>query len=227
MAAAARKVNWFAIWISVGVVVALVVVGALVVWMNNASTGPGEAPKASNVNSETGAIAVGKGSNELDTYIDFMCPICNTFETSYGPTIEGLVDDGSITQNIHPISILDRVSQGTEYSTRAASAMYCVAVADAEASVPFMQAMYANQPAEGSTGLTDDQILGIASGVGVTGIDSCVNDGLYMDYVTAMTKKTPVKEGAAGIGTPTVVLNGEILTLTGDPEADLVTPLQG
>src|SRR6478735_199721 len=65
-----RKVNWFAIWISIGVVVALVVVAALVVWMNNASTGPGEAPKASNVNSETGAIAVGKGSNELDTYID-------------------------------------------------------------------------------------------------------------------------------------------------------------
>ena len=229
MAAAARKVNWFAIWISVGVVVALVVVGGLVVWMNNASTAtaPGQSPEASNIDTETGAIIVGDGPDVLDTYIDFMCPICNTFETSYGPTIEGLVDDGSITQNIHPISILDRASQGTEYSTRAASAMYCVAVADAEASVPFMQAMYANQPAEGSTGLTDDQILGIAAGVGVTGIDSCVNDGIYMDYVTSMTEKTPVKEGAGGIGTPTVVLNGEILTLTGDPEADLVTPLQG
>ena len=102
---------------------------------------------------------------------------------------QGLVDDGTITLNIHPISILDRSSQGTKYSTRAASAMYCVAVSDAEASVPFMQAMYANQPAEGSTGLTDDQILGIAKGVGVTDIDSCVNDGRYMDYVTAMTRE--------------------------------------
>ena len=229
MAAAARKVNWFAIWISVGVVVALVVVGGLVVWMNSAatSTAPGQSPEASNINTETGAIIVGDGSDVLDTYIDFMCPICNTFEQTYGPTIEGLVDDGTITLNIHPISILDRASQGTEYSTRSAAAMYCVAVADAEASVPFMQAMYANQPAEGSTGLTDDQILAIAEGVGVTGIDDCVNDGRYMDYVTAMTEKTPVKEGAGGIGTPTVVLNGEILTLTGDPEADLVTPLQG
>jgi len=229
MAAAARKVNWFAIWISVGVVVALVVVGALVVWMNSAatSTAPGESPKASNINTETGAIIVGDGTDTLDTYIDFMCPICNQFEQSYGQTIAGLVDDGTITLNIHPISILDRSSQGTKYSTRAASAMYCVAVSDAEASVPFMQAMYANQPAEGSTGLTDDQILGIAKGVGVTDIDSCVNDGRYMDYVTAMTEKTPVKEGAGGIGTPTVVLNGEILTLTGDPQADLVTPLKG
>ena len=63
--------------------------------------------------------------------------------------------------------------------------------------------------------------------MGVTDIDSCVNDGLYMDYVTTMTEKTPVKPGAGGIGTPTVMLNGEFVTLTGDPEADLVTPLQG
>ena len=221
-----RKVNWFAIWISIGVVVALVVVAALVVWMNNASTGPGEAPKASNVNSETGAIAVGKGSNELDTYIDFMCPICNQFEQPYGETIQGLVDDGSVTLNIHPISILDRSSQGTKYSTRGANAMYCVAVADAEASVPFMQAMYQNQPQEGSTGLTDEQILGIAKGVGVTGIDDCVNSGRYSKFVTTMTEKTPVKEGAGGIGTPTVVLNGEIVDLTGDPQADIVNALK-
>lgn len=221
-----RKVNWFAIWISVGVVVALVVVAGLVVWMNNASAGPGEAPQASNIDAETGAIAVGDGSNTLDTYIDFMCPICNQFEQSYGETIQGLVDDGSITLNIHPISILDRASQGTEYSTRAANAMYCVAVADAEASVPFMQAMYENQPEEGSTGLTDEQILGIAGNVGVTGIDDCVDNGSYKKFVTAMTEKTPVKEGNSGIGTPTVVLNGEILELTGDPQADIVAALQ-
>ena len=92
----------------------------------------------------------------MDTYIDFMCPVCNQFEQLYGEAIDGLVDDGTITLNIHPISILDRASQGTEYSTRAANAMYCVAAADADASVPFMQAMFANQPAEGSTGLTND-----------------------------------------------------------------------
>ena len=79
---------------------------------------------------ETGAIAVGDGENTLDTYIDFMCPVCNQFEQAYGETIQSLVDDGTITLNIHPISILDRESQGTEYSTRAANAMYCVAAAD-------------------------------------------------------------------------------------------------
>ena len=227
MAQQQRKVNWFAIWISVGVVVALVVVAGLVIWMNTASTAPGEAPKASNINAETGAIAVGNGPDELATYIDFMCPICNQFEQLYGETISGLIDDGSITLSIHPISILDRSSQGTKYSTRAANAMYCVAVSDAEASLPFMQAMYKNQPQEGSTGLTDQQILDIAKGVGVTDIDHCVNSGTYSDYVTAMTEKTPVKPGASGIGTPTVLLNGEFVTLTGDPQKDIVEALQG
>jgi hypothetical protein len=224
---AERKMNWFAIWISVGVVVVLLVVAGIVVWGNSQATAPGAAPEASNINAETGAIAVGDGPDELATYIDFMCPVCGQFEQLYGPTIEGLIDDGSITLNIHPISILDRASQGTEFSTRSANAMYCVAVADAGASLPFMQAMYANQPEEGTTGLTDEQMLEIASGVGVTGIDDCVNGGSYSRYVTTITEETPVNPASGGIGTPTVMLNGEFVELTGDPQADLVDALQG
>jgi len=213
MAATARKTNWFAIWVSVAVVVVLVGVGALVVWMNNSASTPDPVvtPDSAVINSETGAIAVGDGDQTMDTYIDFMCPVCNQFEQAYGEAIQGLVTDGTITLNIHPISILDRASQGTEYSTRAANAMYCVAAADGTAAVPFMQAMFANQPDEGTTGLTDDQILAIAAGVGVTGIDSCVNDGEYSGYVTSMTEKTPVAPGASGIGTPTIAINGEVI----------------
>jgi protein-disulfide isomerase len=211
MAADARKTNWFAIWVSIAVVVVLVLVAALVVWMNNSAVNPdpGTAPEAANIDSETGAISVGDGPDTLATYIDFMCPVCNDFEQIYGEAIQGLVDDGAITHDIHPIAILDRYSQGTEYSTRAANAMYCVAAADGTAAVPFMQAMFANQPAEGSTGLSDEQILAIAAAVGVTDIDACVNDGEYADFVTAMTDETPVAPGAAGIGTPTIVVNGE------------------
>jgi len=226
MAAVKGKTNWFAIWISVAVLVVVALVIALVVWMNNAATGPGTAPDAANINAETGAIIVGDGTGTIDTYIDFMCPVCNQFEQQYGETINAAVADGSATLNIHPISILDRASQGTKYSTRSANAMYCVAVADPDASVPFMQAMYENQPEESSKGLTNEEILGIASGVGVTDIDSCVTDETYSKYVTAMTPKTPVQPGAAGIGTPTVVVNDEVLTLTGDPAADITARLQ-
>jgi protein-disulfide isomerase len=213
MAATARKTNWFAIWVSVAVVVVLVGVGALVVWMNNSASTPDPVvtPDSAVINPDTGAIAVGDGDQSMDTYIDFMCPVCNQFEQTYGEAIQGLVTDGTITLNIHPISILDRASQGTEYSTRAANAMYCVAAADGTAAVPFMQAMFANQPEEGTAGLTDEQILAIAAGVGVTGIDTCVNDGEYSGYVTAMTEQTPVAPGASGIGTPTIAINGEVI----------------
>jgi protein-disulfide isomerase len=224
MAAAARKVNWFAIWTSIAVVVVLIGVAFLVVTLNNSTDDPGEAPQAANVDFETGAILVGDGENTFDTYIDFMCPICNQFEQLYGPEIQNLVADGTITLGIHPISILDSKSQGTEYSTRAANAMYCVAVEDGTAAVPFMQAMYENQPAEGSTGLTDDQILEIASGVGVDGIDDCVTSGKYSQFVTDMTEKTPVQPGAGGIGTPTIVVNGEAIANSTLPEpADLAS----
>src|SRR3954447_20803188 len=158
MAGQPRKVNWFAIWVSVAVVVVLVVVAGIVIVLNNqaqgGNAGPGETPTASNIDSKTGAILVGTGDSTMDTYIDFMCPICNQFEQAYGEAIQGLVTDGTITLGIHPIAILDHSSQGTKYSTRAANAMYCVAVADANATVPFVQAMYKNQPQEGSTGLT-------------------------------------------------------------------------
>ena len=224
MAATARKVNWFAIWTSIAVVAVLIAVAVLVVTLNNSANDPGEAPQAANVDFETGAILVGDGENSFETYIDFMCPICNQFEQIYGESIQGLVDDGTMTLGIHPIAILDHQSQGTEYSTRAANAMYCVAVADGTAAVPFMQAMYENQPAEGSTGLTDDEILVIASGVGVDGIDDCVTSGKYSQFVTDQTEKTPVQPGSSSIGTPTIVVNGEVISNKTLPEpADLAS----
>ncbi|GAA5200664.1 DsbA family protein [Microbacterium jejuense] len=216
MAQAAKKTNWFAIWVTAGVVIALVLVTVLVVVLNNAAAPkplPTEVntPSASNIDAETGAIHVGDGADNLATYVDFMCPICGQFESTFGEQIDGLVSDGSITLDIHPISILDSQSQGTQYSTRAANAMYCVAVADADKSLPFLQQMFAQQPTEGSKGLTNKEMLAIASDVGVSGIDSCVNDGTYAGYITEITQKTPIQEGASGIGTPTVVANGELV----------------
>ncbi|MDQ1218212.1 DsbA family protein [Microbacterium arborescens] len=210
--AATGKTNWFAIWVSTAVVVVVALIVALVVWMNNSATDPGTPPTGSGIEQDSGAIVVGDGSQTLDTYLDFMCPICGQFETTYGPEILDLVNDGTITLKIHPISILDRYSQGTEYSTRSANAMYCVAEANPDAAVPFMQAMFEKQPAEQSTGLTDDEILKIASDVGVTGIDSCVTDRTYGSFVAAKTKETPIQPGASGIGTPTIAVNGETIS---------------
>ncbi len=230
MAQAARKTNWFAIWVTVGVVVALALVAVLVVTLNNAAAPkplPTEVntPSSAGIEPETGAILVGDGEDRLDTYIDFMCPVCGQFEQIYGPEIESMVEEGSVTLGIHPISILDRASNGTQYSTRSANAAYCVAVEDPEASLPFLQAMFENQPEENSDGLSDNEILDIAAGVGVTGIDSCVNDGTYAGFVTSMTEETPIQPGQSGIATPTITVNGEAISNSDLPPAGQLATL--
>lgn len=225
MATAVRKKNWFAIWITIGVVVVLAAVGGTVVWMNSIATGPGTTPQAANINTDTGAIAIGEGSKSMDTYVDFMCPVCGQFESVYGQSIQGLVDDGTITLNVHPISILDRQSQGTQFSTRAASAMYCVAANDPSAALPFLQAMFAGQPSEGSTGLTDDEISAVAEQAGAANSASCIADGTYRKYVASMTPKTPVAPGSQGIGTPTIAINGETIANSSLPQPDQLATL--
>lgn len=225
MAKSAQKKNWFAIWVSVAVVVVLVGVGILVVTLNNQASAPGPDPQGSIIDTDTGAITLSEGPETLATYVDFICPACGQFETIYGPTVKELATSGAIQLDVHPISILDRASQGTEYSTRSASAMYCVASSDPDAAYPFFEAMYEQQPAESSPGLTDEQIVEIANTAGATGAAECITAGRYMDFVSRMTPETPVAEGAQGISTPTVVLNDEILALTGDPQVDLAALL--
>lgn len=225
MATAARKTNWFAIWISVAVVVALVGVGVLVVWMNNQATAPGPRPEGSGINAETGAIVAGSGSNELDVWFDFYCPHCQDFERTYGSTIDDLLENGDITFNMLPVALPGlNTASGTDFSERSANAMYCVAEAQPDAAYPFMQAVFATNPT--GPGLTDEELIAMAADAGATGIDTCVADREYVSFVTEQTGKIPPNPATGGAGTPTVVLNGEYVTLTNDPQADLVDALQ-
>lgn len=222
MAKSAQKKNWFAIWVSVAVVVVLVGVGVLVVALNNQASAPGEAPESSIIDVESGAISVGDGADSVAIFVDFMCPFCKQFEDTEGSVIDGLVEDGSITLDIHPLGLLDRASQGTEFSSRSASAMYSVAVNDPDNVLPFLQAMYANQPAEGTPGLTNEEIIEVARQAGVNvaaELEADITSGRYVKFVQAQT----LPEGAQG--TPTLMINGELVPVTFDPQVDIVQNL--
>jgi protein-disulfide isomerase len=230
MATAVRRTNWFAIWVSVAVVVVLVAVTGLVIWMNamaSANNDPGAVgtatPTSENVDSQTGAITFGSGTNKIDTYIDFMCPYCNQFEQSEGETIKGLVDAGTATLNVHPVTILDKSSQGTRYSSRAASAMYAVAIADPKNAYAFLEAMYANQPQENTTGLTNKQIIDIATKAGVTMTDdlkNAITSNKYMQYAS----EQELPSGATG--TPTLMVNDKLINVTMNPQTDITANLK-
>src|SRR5690606_32773327 len=157
MAAAAKSnTNWFAIGISIAVVVVLVALGGLVVFLNNQAGAPGAAPQSAIVNEETGAISFGEGDTQADTFVDFMCPICGDFDDTSGAALQDGAATDEITRNVHPVSILDRLSQNTEYSTRAGSAVYCVAAEAPDSTLDFFNSLFENQPAENTPGLSDD-----------------------------------------------------------------------
>ncbi|MEJ1088547.1 thioredoxin domain-containing protein [Microbacterium sp. Mu-80] len=205
MAAAQGKTNWFAIGISAAVVVVLVALGGVVVWMNNQANDPGATPTSDIVNAETGAISFGEGDDVVATFIDFMCPACNAFEQSYGEQLQSAAADDEITLEVHPIAILDHLSQGTNYSSRAAGAMYCVAETAPDKALDFMNALYANQPQEGGSGLTDEQLSQIAEQVGAGDAASCIAEGTYEKFGAAQAKAHEIS------GTPTVEINGKRL----------------
>ena len=208
MAAAAQgKTNWFAIGISIAVVVVLVVLGVVVVWLNNQATDAGPAPQGDLVNSETGALTYGDGEDTVAVYIDFMCPACNAFEQQYGAQLQQAASDGKITLEYHPIAILDRFSMGTEYSSRAAGAMFCVAENAPDTALGYLDSLFTNQPAENTTGLDDATLASMATDVGADAATSCITDGTYTQFGTAQASANNIQ------GTPTVEINGERLDL--------------
>lgn len=221
MAEAQRRFNWFAAGISAAVVVVLVLVVVLVVWMNNANSGGGTRPDGSGIDSETGAVVVGEGSNSVDLWFDFYCPHCQEFEEAYGPTVDDLLEQGDVTLNLFPVALTGlNAASGTDFSKRSANALYCVAEAEPSAAYPFMQALFATNPT--GPGQTDEELIAMAADAGASGIDSCVNDGTYIPFVEDQTKKLPANPDTGSAGTPTVIVNGDYITLTGDPQADLV-----
>jgi len=207
MAAAKSNTNWFAIGVSIAVVVVLVAIGGLVVFLNNHSTAPGVAPKSDIIYAKTGAISFGDGEDEVDTFVDFMCPICGDFEKQYGEQLQAAAADGKITLNLHPISILDRYSQNTQFSTRAAAAVYCVAEKAPEAALDYFNLLFENQPAENTAGLTDDELAAFAEQAGGGAAADCIADGTYMDFVGDQTRNHEIQ------GTPTIEVNGKRLDL--------------
>jgi protein-disulfide isomerase len=152
------------------------------------------------------------------TYIDYQCPYCNQFETTNTQQIKDLVTSGKATLEIHPIANLDNSSQGTKYSTRAANAAACVANYAPNTFFDVNSALFANQPAEGSSGLTDQKILSVLKSAGASSdsITKCVKSQKFASWVTAETARTrsakipnsSITTPANGLGTPTVIVNG-------------------
>ncbi len=220
-------------------VIAIIAVIALVVVNTNQPSGPaGPGPKnmadggilftgVNGVATPTTTAAPAKNASvtpikttdnsiaHITTYVDWACPVCQQFETTYASEIQKLVASGEATLSVHTISILDRSFLGTRYASRAANAAACVANYQPDKFLSAQNTFYANQPKESTTGLTNAQIKALLNTAGVTNsaVTACVDKESYKSWVTSDTTKTTseasLQDSSGQFGTPTVFVNGK------------------
>lgn len=160
------------------------------------------------------------GVAHIVTYVDFSCPACQAFEAANSDTIKSLVEQGTATLEVHPIAILDTHYLTSKYSTRANNVGACVANYSPDDFYAVMGQMYADQPTEGTSGLTNNQIVSLVHKAGLTNasVDSCIRGEKFESWVTAATSRalnSPLPNSASGAavtGTPTVLVNGQTYT---------------
>jgi protein-disulfide isomerase len=102
-------------------------------------------------------------------------------------------------------------SANDKYSTRALDAAAVVVnAAGPDAFQKFHDLLYANQPAEGGSGLTDAQLISYAQQAGASGsaVESGIRDLTYGDWVKEITDQAS-KDGVNQ--TPTVKVDGQQL----------------
>lgn len=170
---------------------------------------PGETPVPSETNSPDVI--------DIQLYVDYQCPVCGDFEKTNAEQIAAWVQAGAATVEYHPISILDRASLGTKYSTRSANAAACVANYSPDSFFDFNALLFTNQPAESTTGLSDDQLADLAEQAEVeklSSVTSCIKDQSFKSWVTAASTRAgtgpiPGTDVDKVIGTPTVIINGK------------------
>ncbi len=171
--------------------------------------------------SDDGVGVAGDGDVVVDVYFDFMCSYCGLLDQINGADLDELVAGGGVTVVYHPVSILDRLSEGAAYSTRAANAVAVVADLEPQHVPAFITALLSEdvQPPGSTTGLSDLEIAQIAQ---VVGVSPDVTDEFtttadyegsqlrsFVPWTVAATATLPVPPGGASAGTPSVLIDDE------------------
>lgn len=153
---------------------------------------------------------------DIRIYQDYLCPYCKDFDTTNSAQIQKLVESGAATVEVHPIALLTSRSAGTKYSLRATNAAACVANYSPDSFWAMNQALFAQQPAEGTAGPDDAAIKAIIASAGATNttaINTCIDDGTFEKWAQAATDRSltgplPDTQVAKVTGTPTILVNG-------------------
>lgn len=188
--------------------------GSAVTVQTTAALAPEASPQPTD---ESGPRAAGVAT--IDVYADYLCPYCSEFEKANAEQLQTWLKQGTITLEFHPVAILDASSAGSAYSSRAANAAACVADEDPDRFLAVNAALFAKQPAEGTTGLDDDALRSLVVDAGVTkdAVPACITSGEFRPWVAAATQRAtsgPLPNSSLPklASTPTVLVNGQQYT---------------
>lgn len=145
-------------------------------------------------------------------YVDFICPACKAFDERYGENIQGMANDGLITLEYRPVSILDRAST-TNYSSRAMNSFACVADTSPENAVAYMNKLMDSQPKEMTAGLSDAELAAHAESVGAGDVSGCIGNKGFRDW-TNSSSDLAFENGLDR--TPYISVNGKLWDNKGD-----------
>ncbi|OKJ02862.1 DsbA family protein [Kitasatospora sp. CB01950] len=151
----------------------------------------------------------------LAVYEDFRCPVCEMFETSAGPTVKELADQGQYKIEYHLAAFLDN-NLGGKGSKTALAAAGAALNEGVDKFKQFHDVLYANQPAESSDAFGDvNHILELADqvpGLKTEAFTKAVTEGTYKGWAN----KVATAFNKSGVsGTPTVKLDGKTLNVIG------------
>jgi protein-disulfide isomerase len=229
--AKARRRTMIGIGIGAAIAVFVVVVVILVLQSTNTEDyGAMSKPLGAN---EDGSIVIGQdlkpggepASGEdavvVRIYSDYMCPNCASVERRLGAKLEEMAASGDIKLELQSVAFLDRLSQDTEYSTRASIASATIAALAPDQYMAFHSKLFETdiQPGENTEGLDDERLAELAREVGVpeevaTQLAVRTYEG-WVNYATSQAQNFGVR------GTPSIWVgpSDSDLTQINDPYA--------
>lgn len=202
--------------IVVGVLVALTVVVYVVL---SRFSGP-PTPKAASYPVAVDGVVVVAGQSTapvtLDLYEDYLCPYCERLENRSGGDLTTALNEGKLKVNYHALNLLESRSTPPGYSSLAANAALCAVPAGIWPA--FHERLFAEQPAEGSAGLTAARLTQIGTELGAgQGFGACVEANENAPAITAATEAAvsdPDLQTDGQFGTPTVAKDGRKIDLS-------------
>lgn len=217
---ALRRRRWT--MVAVAALVVAVIVGGAVWYAGQDPTGQSNTTSSSSGETPSGADGYGVvvGRSDAPTtaviYEDFQCPVCRALEDATSQQVSVGIAEGKIRVDYRMVSFLDDASEN-QYSSRAANAAAAVLdTAGVEAFKTFHDTLFANQPAEGTAGPENDQLVewAVDAGADRDEVSRAIEAGSFDQWVVDATDAMS-KDGVTG--TPTIIIDGEKL----DPQEGL------